>query len=197
MSDIRSYSKEFLTQFIELYKSLPALWKIKSKEYSDRNKKNEAYHILIEKLKEVEPNATRDTVTKKINSLRSSRRKEQKKIKDSLRSGASTDDIYRTSLWYFELLEFVDDQETVRKPVSNFDSEQRPSSQLSTTNSNDPQSSSNEVGRSSTTRAFPPRHSGKRGASEVDDTISAIGKRLNESKEDSHDTFGRNVAHKL
>ncbi|KAL4719703.1 hypothetical protein ACJJTC_007892 [Scirpophaga incertulas] len=120
MSDVRNYSKEFLTQFIDLYKSLPALWKIKSKEYSDRNKKNEAYHLMIEKLKEVEPNATRDTVTKKNNSLRSSRRNEKKKVKDSLKSGTSTDDVYQPSLWYYELLDFVDDQETARDPISNF-----------------------------------------------------------------------------
>ncbi|KAL4706056.1 hypothetical protein ACJJTC_001654 [Scirpophaga incertulas] len=118
MSDVRNYSKEFLTQFIDLYKSLPTLWKIKSKEYSDRNKKNEPYHLMIEKLKKVEPNATRDTVTKKINSLRSSRRKEKKKVKDSLKSGTSTDDVYQPSLWYYELLDFVDDQETARDPIS-------------------------------------------------------------------------------
>ncbi|KAL4717001.1 hypothetical protein ACJJTC_001862 [Scirpophaga incertulas] len=114
MSDVRNYSKEFLTQLIDLYKSLPALWKIKSKEYSDRNKKNEAYHLMIEKLKERHGNK------KKNNSLRSSRRKEKKKVKDSLKSGTSTDDVYQPSLWYYELLDFVDDQETARDPISNF-----------------------------------------------------------------------------
>lgn len=53
MSDIRSLSKQFLIEFIDLYKSLPALWKVKSKEYSDRNKKNETCALMIEKLKEV------------------------------------------------------------------------------------------------------------------------------------------------
>lgn len=59
-------------------------------------------------------------MTKKINSLRSSRRKEKKKVKDSLKSGSSSDDIYHPSLWYYELLAFVDDQEAARIPMSNF-----------------------------------------------------------------------------
>ncbi|KAL4717009.1 hypothetical protein ACJJTC_001870 [Scirpophaga incertulas] len=74
--------------------------------------------------------------------------------------------------------------------------EHRPSSQLSTRNSNDPRSPSDEDG-SRSSRSLPPRHSGKRSTSEVDHTISVIGKRLMESNEDRHDVFGRNVAHKL
>lgn len=53
MSDVRNYSKDFLTEFIQLYKSLPALWHIKGKDYSNRNKKNEAYRVLVKKFKEV------------------------------------------------------------------------------------------------------------------------------------------------
>ena len=53
MSDVRNYSKKFVADFIELYKSLPSLWMIKSKEYSDRNKKTVAYQKMVEKLKEV------------------------------------------------------------------------------------------------------------------------------------------------
>lgn len=56
MTDVRNYSREFISEFINMYQSLPCLWKIKSKEYSDRNKKNEAYEKLVEKLKEVSDN---------------------------------------------------------------------------------------------------------------------------------------------
>lgn len=69
---------------------------------------------------QVEPDATREMVTKKVNSLRSSRCKEKNKVKNSLKSGAGAADIYHPSLWYYDLLEFVDDQETPRYPVSNF-----------------------------------------------------------------------------
>lgn len=56
MGDLRSFNRDFATEFIDLYKSLPALWKIKSKDYSDRNKKNAAYEEMINKLKEVSKN---------------------------------------------------------------------------------------------------------------------------------------------
>ncbi|PNF16227.1 hypothetical protein B7P43_G15296 [Cryptotermes secundus] len=38
MSDLRIIPRAFLSEFIRLYRSNPCLWKIKSKEYSDKNK---------------------------------------------------------------------------------------------------------------------------------------------------------------
>lgn len=78
-----SYDRTFLQEVIDLYRSLPALWKINLKENSDRTKKVAGYEILIEKFRTIDPHATRETVTKKINSLRTARQKEKKKVKDS------------------------------------------------------------------------------------------------------------------
>jgi hypothetical protein len=74
--DSRTYSREFMIEFIDLNQTLPAVWKVKSKSYSDRNLKNAAYEKLISKLREVEPNADRETAVKKINNIRSSYRRE-------------------------------------------------------------------------------------------------------------------------
>lgn len=111
MSDVRCYPKAFITEFIELYKSLPCLWKVKSKEYNDRNMKNLAYRKMVAKLREMDPTADRESVIKKINSLRSSYRKEKRKTNESLMSGASEDDVHIPRLWYYHLLQFLDDQE--------------------------------------------------------------------------------------
>lgn len=113
--------KEFMVQFIELYRSFSCLWKVKSKEYSDRNAKSQAYDILIEKMRTVEESANRETVVKKINSLRTTYRKELKKVLSSEKSGAGADDVYVPHLWYFDLLSFFRDQETPRTSVSNMD----------------------------------------------------------------------------
>jgi len=51
MSDLRTVSCEFPTEFIHMYREYPCLWKVKSKEYSDRIKKNLAYEHLTTKLK--------------------------------------------------------------------------------------------------------------------------------------------------
>nr|AID60304.1 serine protease 3 [Nilaparvata lugens] len=76
-------SREFLTDFISLYESFPCIWRVKSKEYSDRDKKGGAYERLVEKFKEIDVNASRETVAKKINSLRSVYRKELAKKLDN------------------------------------------------------------------------------------------------------------------
>lgn len=73
---IMSRAKQNLEEFIVLFRDLPCLWQTKSKDYHDRTKKAAAYEKLVQKLKEVEPQATKDCVLKEINNLRSSYRKE-------------------------------------------------------------------------------------------------------------------------
>ena len=114
-------SQDFWREFIQLYRDFPALWKIKSDDYKNRVLKSECYVKLIEKLREINPSATRSTVTKKINSLRSNYRRELKKVLDSMKSGAGVDDIYTPSLWYFNDLSFLRDQEVQQPGVSSMD----------------------------------------------------------------------------
>ncbi|KAG8229020.1 hypothetical protein J437_LFUL007575 [Ladona fulva] len=78
--------------FIDAYRSLPELWDTTCVSYSNRVKKVAAYDVLIEKLKPLEHDATRDSAVKKINNLRSVFRKELKKINESKKSGASAND---------------------------------------------------------------------------------------------------------
>lgn len=126
MGDSRYWSKEVITNFIELYKSYPCLWKIKSRDYTNRNLKNAAYNKLVEFCKSINPEANRDYVAKKIQSFRGSFRKEMKKLEDSKRSGAGTDEIFTPTLWYFDLLLFTMDQELPTPSVSNIESEDDP-----------------------------------------------------------------------
>ena len=51
--------RQFGAEFIEIYKENPCLWKIKSKEYSDKIKKNAAYDLLVEKLEGMGADATK------------------------------------------------------------------------------------------------------------------------------------------
>jgi Alcohol dehydrogenase transcription factor Myb/SANT-like len=48
MTDSRYWSKEVVTEFIEIYKCHPCLWKIKSRDYTNRNLKNAAYEKLVQ-----------------------------------------------------------------------------------------------------------------------------------------------------
>lgn len=131
MSDLRNMSREFLTEFIELYREHPCLWRVKSKEYSDRNKKNCAYEKLVEKLKEADENASKETVIKKINTIRGCFRKEHKKVIASLKSGAGEEDVYQPNLWYYKLLLFLQDHEIPRNSRSNIEEDYENSNEVS------------------------------------------------------------------
>lgn len=114
---------QVIEEFIEIYRSEPCLWRVKSKEYHDREKRDAAYERLVIKLKELEPDATKKSVVKKINNLRSNVRKEKKKRDMSMKSGASTDNVYTSKLWYLDLFDFLGDQDTPGASVSNLDDE--------------------------------------------------------------------------
>lgn len=119
MSDIRQWNRDFLLEFIELYRSFPCVWKVKSAEYHDRIKKNKAYEALLVKYKEVDADGTVKSVKQKIDSLRGAFRKELKKVKESLKSGTGSDDTYKPHLWYYDNLLFLTDHETTRPGVGN------------------------------------------------------------------------------
>lgn len=55
---------------------------------------------------------------KKINAFRTNYRKELKKVLDSEKSGAGTDQVYEPTLWYFNALSFLNDQEVPAKSRS-------------------------------------------------------------------------------
>ncbi|CAJ0929772.1 unnamed protein product [Ranitomeya imitator] len=114
-------SEEFVRELIEMYRSLPCLWQIKSAEYSNRNKKREAYGKLVALFKQHNPceKVDESVVRKKIQGLRTVYKKELNKVVKSMKSGAATDEVYVPSLWYYDLLGFTRDQELPRTMVSS------------------------------------------------------------------------------
>lgn len=101
MSDpyaIKDKESEVMVDFVDIYRKHTALWKVKSKEYSKKHLRNKVIDELHRKLKDIDPQCTRDDVMKKINCLRSSFRRELRKHENSKMSGKSTDDIHTHSL---------------------------------------------------------------------------------------------------
>lgn len=114
-----SDNKEFWKEFIELYESLPCLWNVKDKQYSNKHLKEEGMQTMVEKCKSIFPDADKEFVNKKIKCLRASFRRELRKVIKSKGTGTSPDDVYEPSLWYYELLLFTADCEIVRKGKSS------------------------------------------------------------------------------
>ncbi|KAG8254997.1 hypothetical protein J6590_103144 [Homalodisca vitripennis] len=125
MADSKLFmSPDFLTTFIEEYRNLPCLWKVRSAEYSNKFKRDTAWEHLLQITKEKIPNADTNFVKRKVDDLRAAFRKEMRKVRDRTRSGASADDTYTPTLWYFELMKFTAEQEQPRKTKSNLDEDE-------------------------------------------------------------------------
>jgi hypothetical protein len=56
--------RKFILECIEVYHSLPALWNVKSKDYSNRMDKKEKYEQLLRKYRERLPDADRNQLIK-------------------------------------------------------------------------------------------------------------------------------------
>ncbi|XP_064115071.1 uncharacterized protein LOC135221178 [Macrobrachium nipponense] len=123
-SSKRDEERAFLVECIRLYRDLPSLWKVKSPDYTNRNKKNLDYKTLLTKYRERYQDATVENVKKKFNILKTNFRKELKKITSSKRSGTGTDDIPETSLWYYEEISFLIDQVLPSHSLSTLDEEE-------------------------------------------------------------------------
>ncbi|KAG8314092.1 hypothetical protein J6590_100382 [Homalodisca vitripennis] len=202
----------FLSEFIELYRSFPFLSLVKSKEYSDRNKTDLAYVELVKKYKEFDPLADRNIVVKKIGGLRTVYKKELAKVKRSSKSGAGADDIYKPSLWYFDLLQFLDDQDSARPTRSTMDDHEddEEETQQETTSTIKGKSLQHRLcqrqvmirasasSRSMTPAPNVPRQKRKKNLTSTDEVLQLAGQQLKAIRpDDEFDAFGKYVAHKL
>jgi hypothetical protein len=58
-------NKKFWRGFIQEYRDLPELWKVKREVYRNRNLKTAGYDKLVGKMKEIDKEADRDIVWRK------------------------------------------------------------------------------------------------------------------------------------
>nr|XP_014095321.2 uncharacterized protein LOC106621121 [Bactrocera oleae] len=93
--------RRFIIELIEVYHSCSALWDSKCDSYTDRLVRNQQYDILLEKYKEKYPNATKDDVRQKIFRLRTTFRRESKRISA----------FEKSTLYYFDAMTFLLDNE--------------------------------------------------------------------------------------
>ncbi|PIO26792.1 hypothetical protein AB205_0016290 [Aquarana catesbeiana] len=106
----RFTAPDFLPNFIDKYREMPCLWQVQCRDYSNKLKRKAALEKQLELVKPVYPTADITYLKDKIGSLRSTYNRERKKVQDSLRSGASADDVYVPRLWYYNSLRFLSDQ---------------------------------------------------------------------------------------
>lgn len=91
--------QQFVIEFINLYRSLPALWDMNIKSYYDRNIRNKYYEVMLTKYREIMPNAKIMDAKKKIATLRSNYQREVKRLRES--------SIGEPSLYYYDAMSFL------------------------------------------------------------------------------------------
>ncbi|XP_054259962.1 uncharacterized protein LOC128984654 [Macrosteles quadrilineatus] len=122
MSDSTTFlSPHFLPLFIDAYRSHPCLWRVKSKEYSNKHLKQSAYQDLVELGKPIVGECNVDYIKKKIELIRGNFRREHKKVKACKKSGSGAESVHVPKLWYYKLLLFLTDQEEVHESTSSMD----------------------------------------------------------------------------
>lgn len=111
-----TWSRISTLKFIEKYRSLDSIWKTKSKDYHNIDKRDAAYTVLLDLVKKFDPQATKDAVIRKINNLRTAFRRELNKVNFAKRSGMRP---HVPRLWYYPNLLFLLDQEETLEGTSN------------------------------------------------------------------------------
>ncbi|XP_063814220.1 uncharacterized protein LOC135054802 isoform X2 [Pseudophryne corroboree] len=107
--------REFIQGFIEMYRDRECLWRVKSRDYTNKSLRNQALQELVDHSRPYYAAASLEWVRKKIQNLRTVFLKEHKKIQNSWRSSAGTNDLYQPTLWYYNQLLFTLDQEPQRR----------------------------------------------------------------------------------
>ncbi|PIO11217.1 hypothetical protein AB205_0037510 [Aquarana catesbeiana] len=112
----------FLSAFIDKYREMKNLWEVKHPQYYLKHVRKSTLERLLSFVQTTIPEATMETLLKKIGILRNMYKREHNKIHESMRSGASADDVYVPRLWYYNKLRFLDDQTEAKASLSTLPS---------------------------------------------------------------------------
>ncbi|XP_017059021.1 uncharacterized protein LOC108099878 [Drosophila ficusphila] len=103
--------RQFWREFLALYQGMPELWDVHNLKYRNKELRNQAYELLERKLREIQPNATRAEVKRRINIFRTNYRREQMRILKQKELGLHSD-LCKPTLWFYDYMGFLLTQET-------------------------------------------------------------------------------------
>lgn len=103
--------RQFWREFLALYQGMPELWDVHHLNYRNKELRNRAYELLERKLREIQPNATRTEVGRRINIFRTNYRREQMRILKQKELGLHSD-LCKPTLWFYDYMGFLLTQET-------------------------------------------------------------------------------------
>ncbi|PIN95515.1 hypothetical protein AB205_0081460, partial [Aquarana catesbeiana] len=113
---------EFLSAFIDQYREIRNLWEVKHPQYYLKHVRKSTLERLLTFVQTYIPEAMMEMLLSKIGILRNMYKRGHNKIQNSMRSGASADDVYVPRLWYYNKLCFLDDHTEARASLSTLPS---------------------------------------------------------------------------
>ncbi|XP_033237422.1 uncharacterized protein, partial [Drosophila pseudoobscura] len=106
--------RQFWREFLALYQGMPQLWDANHVDYRNKELRNKAYELLETKLREIQPNATRTEVGRRINIFRTNYRREQMRILKQKELGFHSD-LCKPTLWFYDYMGFLLTQESFQQ----------------------------------------------------------------------------------
>lgn len=123
---VADWTRELTSTLISLYEGRPELYNVKHHFYSNKHARAEAFHHIVASLQTKQKDISVADVKSKLTTLRTHYTHELKKIRQSGRSGAGAEDIYKPTVWWFEQTKFLEPYIKCRKSESNLPSRSPP-----------------------------------------------------------------------
>lgn len=118
------WTREQISKLITLYEGFEQLYNPKHSFYSNKHSRANALYEIANLLSEMRPQTKVDEVKSKINTMRTHYSHEVKKVRDSAKSGAATEEIYQPTVWWFDKMTFLAPHIKARKSESSISATQ-------------------------------------------------------------------------
>lgn len=114
------WKKDETAALIALFETERCLYDPSDRDYRDPNKQLEAYERICKIMYRIRPDVTVDEIKYKIKVLKRQYEGELLHRNISIETGLCTADSYKTGMWCFGLLQFLDDYLDVKSVVNGF-----------------------------------------------------------------------------
>lgn len=99
------WSSQENVKFVNLYRDQENLWNVFDSQYKNRDARRTSLQHIVTEMNI--PRFTEKDVAKKIKNLRSTYNQELLKIEKSKKSGSGTDDMYKPSIKWFDIMDYI------------------------------------------------------------------------------------------
>ena len=102
-----AWEDDQLLKLLEVTRNFPPIWDIKHKEHRDKNIVDTCYLEVTEILRESVPDVNVAAVRQKIKNVSSQVQREMKRVRDSKKSGAGSEEVYKPKLWCWDEAKYL------------------------------------------------------------------------------------------